>query len=157
MTKLFIAVVLTSSMLFCISCQTDKSSEKQASDKEFVKTPQEIDRYCLAIDLIPDSELMNEYTRLHSPEGMWPEIPVGIRAAGCLDMEIYLINNHMFMIVEVPKGADLDKIWENMGQYERQAEWGEFMLNFQQALPGHGEDVKWILMDKVYDLNDYIN
>mgnify|MGYP002266201503 CR=1 FL=1 len=59
------------------------------------------------------------------------------------------------MIVEVPKGADLDLIWEKMGQYDRQAEWGKFMLDFQQALPGHGEEVKWVLMEKVYDLDDY--
>ncbi len=115
----------------------------------------ETDRYCLALDLRPDAELMKEYRRLHTPDGMWPEIPGGIRAAGCLDMEIYLINNNMFMIVEIPKGANLDEVWAKMGTYDRQSEWGKYMLNFQQAVNGHGDEVSWVLMDKVYDLDDY--
>lgn len=115
----------------------------------------EVDRYCLALDLKPDTELMKEYKRLHSPDGMWPEIPVGIKEAGCLDMEIYIIDNHMTMIVEIPKGEDLDVVWEKMGKLERQPEWAKFMLNFQQPVAGHGDEVKWVLMEKVYDLNDY--
>jgi len=113
------------------------------------------DRYCLALDLRPDSELIKEYRRLHSKEGMWKEIPKGIREAGCLDMEIYLVDNHMFMIVEIPEGENLDRVWEEMGKKERQGEWAEYMLKFQQPLDGHGDEVKWVLMDKVYDLDDH--
>lgn len=113
------------------------------------------DRYCLALELKPDSELIREYRHLHSKEGMWKEIPKGIREAGCLDMEIYLVDNNMFMIVEIPKGEDLDKVWDKMGRLERQDEWAEFMLKFQQPLEGHGDTVKWILMEKVYDLDEH--
>ena len=115
----------------------------------------ETDRYCLALDLKPDAELIKEYKYLHSKEGGWKEIPVGIRKSGCLDMEIYLLDNHMFMIVEIEKGANLDEVWRKMGSYERQEEWAKFMLKFQQPVEGHGNDVKWILMEKVYDLDDY--
>jgi L-rhamnose mutarotase len=113
------------------------------------------DRYCLALDLKPDSELIREYRHLHSKEGMWKEIPKGIKEAGCLDMEIYLIDNHMFMIVEVPKGEELDSVWEKMGKLEKQGEWAEYMLKFQKPLDGHGNEVRWILMEKVYDLDEH--
>jgi L-rhamnose mutarotase len=155
MIRLFIAVFFSSAMLLCASCNLKLDNDMQTSKETSTISAQETDRYCLALDLKPDSKLMKEYQGLHSPDGMWPEIPVGIRKSGCLDMEIYIIDNHMFMIVDIPKGADLDEIWEKMGTFERQAEWGEFMLKFQQAIEGHGDEVKWVLMKKVYDLDDY--
>ena len=154
MQRVFIAVLLSGAMLLCASCHSD-GDNKQSPGEFSVLSTQATDRYCLALDLKPDSELMKEYQRLHSPEGMWPEIPQGIRKAGCIDMEIYILDNHMFMIVDIPEGANLDEVWEKMGSYERQAEWGKFMLNFQQAVEGHGDEVKWVLMKKVYDLDDY--
>ncbi len=154
MIRLFIAVFFSSAMLL-VSCHSEHDSDSQLSEEASTISPQETDRYCLALDLKPDTELMKEYQGLHSPDGMWPEIPGGIRKSGCLDMEIYIIDNHMFMIVDIPKGANLDEVWEKMGGYERQAEWGEFMLKFQQAVEGHGDEVKWVLMKKVCDLDDY--
>ena len=137
------------------SCKSPDPEVAGNYDEVNIEKPLEFDRYCLALDLKPDAELIKEYKRLHTPDGMWPEIPDGIRKSGCLDMEIYLINNNMFMIVEIQKGVSLDKVWEKMGTFDRQPEWAEFMLKFQQAVEGHGDKVAWVLMDKVYDLDDH--
>ena len=32
-------------------------------------------------------------------------------------------------------------------------EWEELMWTFQQALPNNEKEVKWVLMDKIYELN----
>jgi L-rhamnose mutarotase len=151
-TMIFLSLIIVFAFGACSSSDQNKKQEETMTRNY---KSNEVDRYCLRLDLKPDNELMKEYKRLHSPEGMWPEIPVGIREAGCLDMEIYLLDNHMTMIVEIPKGEDLDKVWEKMGKLERQPEWAKFMQNFQQPVEGHGDEVKWILMEKVYDLNDY--
>lgn len=143
MGRLSILAILVISPLLYSSC----SSEKKSS--------QEADRYYYALDLRPDSELIRQYRHVHSPEGMWPEIPEGIKAAGCLDMEIYLTGNRMVMIVDIPKGADIDEVFSKMGRMDRQDEWAEFVWQFQQALPHAKEGEKWMLMEKVYDLDDY--
>lgn len=154
MNKLLLILIFALPLIIsaCSDTDQDKNQENQMTKSE---NKSEVDRYCLRLDLKPEADLMNEYKRLHSPDGMWPEIPVGIREAGCLDMEIYILDNHMTMVVEIAKGADLDVVWEKMGKLERQPEWAKFMQNFQQPVEGHGNEVKWILMEKVYDLNDY--
>lgn len=124
-----------------IGCQTEKMAKN--------------DRYCFTLDLKPDSALIDQYKKLHTPEGAWPEIPKGIRDAGCRDMEIYLQNNRMFMIVEITKGANLDSVWSAMEQQPRQSEWASFVWQFQQAVPGAREGEKWIRMEKVFDLDDH--
>ena len=74
-------------------------------------------RYCQTLDLRDNPELIAEYRRLHSAEGIWPEIMAGIRAVGILEMEIYLLGTRLFMIVEAP--ADFD--WDSAMQFTKPA------------------------------------
>lgn len=138
-----IKVIIGSLLLMgmALGCQTEKLAKN--------------DRYCFTLDLKPDAALIEEYKQLHTPEGAWPEIPKGIRDAGCRDMEIYLQQNRMFMIVEIAPGASLDSVWTAMEQQPRQSEWAAFIWQFQQAVPGAREGEKWMLMEKLFDLDDH--
>jgi len=110
-------------------------------------------RYCLAFDLRNDPALIRQYRYVHSKEGMWPDIPKGIKAVGILDMEIYLHGTRMFMILETPAGWDYDSEMARCGTLEKQAEWGEYVWQFQQRLPyaEHGE--KWMHMENIFRLS----
>ena len=57
-------------------------------------------RYCLALDLIDDAELIKEYEHWHKPENLRPEIMKSIRESGITGMEIYRTGNRLFMIME---------------------------------------------------------
>jgi len=107
-------------------------------------------RICLALDLKNDPELIREYKRYHQPEGTWKIITDGIRKSGIDVMDIYNIDNRLFMICEVPQELDLDECWTKMGTYPRQDEWGELMAQFQQALPGHKPE--WVKMERVFTM-----
>ena len=63
---------------------------------------QPVERICRTLELRDDPQLIAEYRRRHSQGAIWPEIPAGIREAGILEMEIYLLDTRLFMIVEVP-------------------------------------------------------
>jgi L-rhamnose mutarotase len=102
----------------------------------------------LALDLKNDSAHIEAYLKYHSPEYFWSEIGEGIKKAGVEVMDIYNVDNRLFMICEVPVEIDLDEAWQKMGTYERQAEWGALMSKFQQALPGH--KLEWVQMKRVY-------
>ena len=55
-------------------------------------------RYCLAVDLKDDVKLIAEYEQYH--QLIWPEIKASIKDGGIINMEIYRVENHLFMIME---------------------------------------------------------
>jgi len=105
-------------------------------------------RFCLALDLKNEPELIQEYLKCHSPEHFWTEIGVGIQKSGIEIMDIYQVDNRLFMICEMPVEVDFEAALKKMGTFERQAEWGALMVNFQQALPGH--PLEWVPMKRIY-------
>ena len=111
---------------------------------------QERTRVCLTCDLKNDPALISEYLKYHSPEHHWPEIMEGIKASGVEVMDIYLVDNRMFMICEVPVSMSIDDCWEKMGVFPRQSEWAELMSKFQQAVPGH--PLEWVKMERVFTM-----
>jgi len=109
-------------------------------------------RYCQTLDLRSDPELIATYRHLHSREGIWQEILCGIRAAGILEMEIYLLGTRLFMIVEMPEDLDWDEAMQRMASQPRQAEWEALTARYQQADPTAGSAEKWKLMERIFHL-----
>jgi L-rhamnose mutarotase len=109
-------------------------------------------RICLTLDLKDKPELIEKYVDHHKKKNNWPEINEGIRKSGIQMMDIYLVDNRMFMICEIDSGDDFDECWNRISDYPRQNEWAELMDDFIQAIPGH--KVEWIKMEKVYSLRD---
>lgn len=107
-------------------------------------------RICLTLDLKNEPDLIGKYKYYHKRDNNWPEINAGIRSAGILLMDIYLVENRMFMICEIDEKNDFDKVWQKISAYPRQDEWFELMCNFIQALPG--EKLEWIKLERVYEL-----
>lgn len=109
-------------------------------------------RYCQTLDLKDDPALIEKYRRYHSQEYAWPEIRAGIREVGILEMEIFIHDNHLFMIVEVPEDFDWDKSMERLATLPRQQEWEEFVAPFQMCNPKDTSDGKWHLMERIFHL-----
>ena len=107
-------------------------------------------RYCLALDLVDDAKLIEEYKQYH--QSVWPEIKESISSSGIENMEIYLIGNRLFMIMEVNESFSFeDKGAADLANPKVQ-EWETLMWKFQQALPGAKPGEKWILMDQIFKL-----
>lgn len=109
-------------------------------------------RICRTLTLRPDSALIAEYRRRHSPGAIWPEVIEGIRAVGILEMEIYIAGTTLVMITEVPRGFDWDAAMARLATLPRQQEWEDFMAEFQQALPGSTAAEKWQPMERMFHL-----
>jgi len=108
-------------------------------------------RYCLALDLINDAELIEKYKWHHAPENLWPQIMQNIKAAGVTDMEIYLFGNRMFMIMEVDDTFSFERM-DEINQHPKSVEWEDLMWGFQQAVPGAKPGEKWVLMEQVFKM-----
>lgn len=116
-----------------------------------VKTfPQPTVRYCQTLDLREDPELIRAYEALHSPEGVWPETLEAIRAAGILEMEIYIHENRLFMIVEMPADLAWEDAMQHMASMPKQAEWEALTARFQQASATATSDEKWKPMRRIF-------
>jgi L-rhamnose mutarotase len=107
-------------------------------------------RYCLTLDLKDDPELIAEYRRHH--EQVWPEITQSIRDSGIEDMEIYLLGTRMFMIMEVSERFSFDAKAEADRDNPKVQEWERFMWRFQRPLPEAKPGEKWMLMERVFKL-----
>jgi L-rhamnose mutarotase len=107
-------------------------------------------RYCLALDLKDDAGLMAEYRRYH--EEVWPEITKSIRDAGIEEMEIYLVGNRLFMIIEVDEKFSFEEKAKADAGNARVQEWEKLMWKYQQALPGAKAGEKWMRMEKIFEM-----
>jgi L-rhamnose mutarotase len=108
-------------------------------------------RYCLALDLQDDPQLIAEYRRYH--EHVWPEITQSIREAGIEDMEIYLLGTRLFMIMEVSERFSFDAKSEADRDNPKVQEWEQLMWKFQSPLPEAKPGEKWILMERIFKLD----
>ena len=111
-----------------------------------------VKRYCQTLDLRDNPELIAEYRRRHSQEHIWKEVPEGIREVGILEMEIYLLGTRLFMIVETPLDFDWDTALARLGTLPRQAEWEDYMAEFQLVKAGMSSAEKWQMMDRIFHL-----
>ncbi len=111
-----------------------------------------VKRYCQTMDLKDDPDLIAEYIKRHSESEAWPEIRAGIREVGILEMEIYILGNRLFMIVETPLDFDWETAMKRLATLPRQAEWENYMAMFQVCKEGSTSDEKWNMMQRMFYL-----
>ena len=69
-------------------------------------------------------------------------------------MEIYILGNRLFMIVETPLDFDWDTAMARLATLPRQEEWEAFVASFQRCAEGATSDQKWQLMERMFYLYD---
>lgn len=107
-------------------------------------------RYCFALDLVNDETLIAEYEAYH--QKIWPEIKKSIVEAGIEQMEIYRFANRLFMIMEVNAEFNFANKSAADAMNPKVQEWEALMWKYQQAMPGAKQEEKWVLMNKIFDL-----
>lgn len=107
-------------------------------------------RYCFALDLQDDPQLIAEYRRYH--QQVWPEITKSIRDAGIRDMQIHLLGTRLFMIMEVDEAFSFEAKQAADLANPKVQEWEKLMWKFQKPLPQAKPGEKWLLMEKIFQL-----
>ena len=109
-------------------------------------------RYCLALDLNNDEKLIAEYEHWH--KAIWPEIKQSILESGITEMEIYRLEDRLFMIMETDDSFDFEKKAAMDSANPAVQCWEELMWKYQKAIPGGREGEKWRLMNKIFKLTE---
>jgi L-rhamnose mutarotase len=107
-------------------------------------------KFCLALDLKDDAQLIQEYKAYH--QEVWPEIIESIKDSGIEVLEIYCVGNRMFMIIEANEDFSFDLKSAADVNNPKVQEWEDLMWKFQQALPWAKPGEKWMLMEKIFEL-----
>lgn len=107
-------------------------------------------RYCLALDLKDDANLIASYEEYH--RSVWPEVISSIKEAGIQQLEIYRVSNRLFMIMEVNNDFSFEEKAKMDAKNEMVQHWEKLMWEYQQALPTAKPGEKWILMEKIFNL-----
>jgi L-rhamnose mutarotase len=117
-------------------------------------------RMCFAVDLRDDPEAIAIYKRFHAPGGPPAGVTRSLRDAGIAVLEIYLIGNRLFMIMEVePHYSAEAKAHADAANPDVQG-WNALMDTLQQSLPfapvdnvgGQPSAGKWQPMECIYTL-----
>ena len=109
-------------------------------------------KFYLALDLKNDDRLIEEYEAYH--KSIWPEIRTSIVTSGITDMEIYRIENRLFMIIEANDSFSFEKKNAMDKDNLRVQQWEQLMWKYQQALPLAKPGEKWMLLKKIFKLNN---
>jgi len=107
-------------------------------------------RYCQTLSLKNNPQLIEAYVREHAH--VWPEVQAGIKEVGILDMQIYIHENQLFMIVDTVDDFDWERDMNRLATLPRQAEWEAYMDRFQDAGEGKKSNEKWQLMTRIFKL-----
>ena len=111
-------------------------------------------RYVQYLEISNDPELIAQYRKWHSEEYSWKEIREGIREVGILEMELYLIGNHLIMIVDAPADFNWQEAMNRLATLPRQAEWEACVSKFQGCAADARSDEKWQPMERIFHLYD---
>jgi L-rhamnose mutarotase len=107
-------------------------------------------RYCLTLDLKNDLQLISEYKKHH--QQIWPEVTASLKDAGIEDAEIYLLGTRLFMILEVNDNFSFEAKARADQLNPKVRDWEELMWKFQSPLPQAKAGEKWLLMEKIFQL-----
>lgn len=109
-----------------------------------------MNRHCFALDLINDPQLISAYKKHH--EKVWPEIVKSIKDSGIIALDIYLVENRLFMIMDVPDHFSFEAKDHADANNPKVQEWEALMWNYQQALPTSKPNEKWREMEHIFQL-----
>lgn len=114
----------------------------------------EFKRYCKALKLENNPTLIEEYKKVHAPGAAWPEITQGMKDVGIIDMEIYLLGNQLFMIMDTVANFDHESAMKELATKPRQSEWEAYVSRFQKTSSDASADEKWQVMERIYKMDE---
>ncbi|WBL23405.1 L-rhamnose mutarotase [Zunongwangia sp. HRR-M8] len=112
-------------------------------------------RYCLTCDLKDNKELIKKYKIHHEKNNVWPDVIESIKNPGILNMQIFLIHTRLFMIIDAEDCFSMKKKEQMDAENIKVQEWEDLMKTFQQIPDFSKNGEKWVLMDKIFDLDEY--
>ncbi|HEV2440878.1 MAG TPA: L-rhamnose mutarotase [Steroidobacteraceae bacterium] len=125
-----------------------------ASTDESMMPTTRLRRFCFALDLKDDPELIERYRWWHRPGGPPAAVTRGLRAADIREIEIWLRGSRLFMLLEAGPNYDPAAKAARDAQDPDVLAWERLMWELQQPLPGAAPGEKWVPAERIYVLSE---
>jgi L-rhamnose mutarotase len=110
-------------------------------------------RRCFALDLKDDAAAIESYKHWHRPGGPPAEVTRSLREAGIVALDIYLIGNRLFMIMDSEPAAPSATKSTDESDNPHVQDWERLMSELQQDLPFSKTSAgKWQPLEHIYSL-----
>ncbi len=119
--------------------------------------PSRTQRHCFALDLKDHPAVIDAYKHWHRPGGPPAEVTRSLRDSGIASLDIYLIGNRLFMIMDCDPAAPSHARSTDAPDNPHVRAWEALMAELQQELPfpKRPSDMgKWRLLEHIYSLAD---
>lgn len=122
----------------------DRIFEKKAKNKSYYcMGNNSYKRFVMALEIENNKELLKEYKEIHKRDNLWPQILTNMDTVGIKDMELYLYNNQVFLVMDTNVAFDMEKDGERWSQLPQEKEWQEYVSKFQKVKPKSKAVEKW--------------
>ena len=118
-------------------------------------TDTSLQRRCFALDLKDDAAAIESYKHWHRPGGPPADVTRSLRDAGIAALEIYLIGNRLFMIMDSDPAAPASGQSTDDSDNPHVRAWEALMAELQQDLPFPKKETdagKWQPLEHIYSL-----
>ena len=105
----------------------------------------------LNIELKDDKESIKQYVDYHSD--VWPEVIKDLKDGSIASMRIYIIDNKLTMLLEVPKEFRLEDGIHTEPPSKVVGEWSRIMANLAKNVGGKPDT--WKETKLIFDTEDY--
>jgi len=111
-----------------------------------------VKEYALTINLVNDPGKIEQYRTYH--RHVWPEVRECLKAAGIINMDIYLLGRRLFMLLHARDEFDPDRDFDTLlTLHPRYKEWQDTMDTFQERVPEAKDGEHWAVMEQVFRLS----
>ncbi|MBR8061941.1 L-rhamnose mutarotase [Burkholderia ambifaria] len=108
-------------------------------------------RYCLALDLKDDPDLIARYEEHH--RAVWPDVLRHLREHGVRGMEIFRLGTRMTMVMDTDDAVfDAERMAKAAEANPTVRAWEDVMWTFQAPTPWTPAGLKWTPMTRIFDL-----
>lgn len=111
-------------------------------------------RFCFALDLNDNPELIERYKWWHRPGGPPEAVTRSLHAADIRELEIWLCGSRLFMLLEAGPNYDPAAKAARDAQDPDVVAWEQLMWEFQKPLPAAPPGAKWLAAERIYALSE---
>ncbi len=110
-------------------------------------------RFVDARELVAEPGMVQRYKDVHKLGRAWPGITKGIKDAGVLDLEIYLVGHRTFEFSDVVCEFDMETSWAPMEKTEASKAWGRLVGPIDKPFVDEGgKPFDNQIMEKIFQL-----
>lgn len=116
--------------------------------------PERLRRFCFALDLEEEPELIERYKWWHRPGGPPAAVTRSLRAADIREVEIWVCGSRLFMLLEAGPHYDPAAKSAQDARDPDVVAWEQLMWTLQKPLPGAAPGEKWVAAERIYALSE---